>query len=107
MIDNIMKTAGVNYKKARFAAPPSRSYAVYTDDIETDGPDGINAIFKHHITVELYESTPDDATEAAIEAALDEAGLVWTKQDRYWLQSEQRYQIIYEFDYIEKRRITS
>lgn len=107
MIDTILTASGVNYKKARFAAPPSGSYAVYTDDIETDGPDGINAIFKHHITVELYESTPDDATEAAIEAALDEAGLVWTKQDRFWIQTEQRYQVIYEFDYIEKRRITS
>ena len=105
MIDTIMKPMGLNYKKARFAAPPSGSYAVYTDDIETDGPDGINAIFKHHITVELYESTPDDDAEAALEASIDAAGLVWTKQDRYWLQSEQRYQVIYEFDYIEKRRI--
>lgn len=107
MIDNIMNAAGVNYRKARFVAPPSGSYAVYTDDIETDGPDGINAIFKHHITVELYESQPDDATEAAIEAAIDAAGLAWTKQDRFWIQSEQRYQVIFEFDYIEKRRITT
>lgn len=107
MVKDILTTAGVNYKKARFAAPPSGSYAVYTDDIETDGPDGINAIFKHHITVELYESQPDDATEAAIEAAIDAAGLVWTKQDRFWIQTEQRYQVIYEFEYIEKRRITT
>lgn len=107
MIDTIMTAAGVNYRKARFAAPSSGSYAVYTDDIETDGPDGINAIYKHHITVELYESQPDDATEAAIEAALDAAGQVWTKQDRFWIQTEQRYQVIYEFDYIEKRRITT
>lgn len=107
MIDTILTASGVNYRKARFVAPPSGSYAVYTDDIETDGPDGINAIFMHHVTVELYESTPDDATEAAIEAAIDEAGLVWTKQDRFWIQTEQRYQVIYEFDYIEKRRITT
>lgn len=107
MIDNILTTAGVRYKKARFPAPPSGSYAVYTDDIDTDGPDGINAIFKHHIMVELFESQPDDAIEAAIEAALDAAGVVWTKQDRFWIQTEQRYQVIYEFDYIEKRRITT
>lgn len=107
MIDTIMKPTGLEYRKARFAAPPSGSYAVYTDDIETDGPDGINAILKHHITVELYESGPDDDAEAALEASLDAAGLVWTKQDRFWIQSEQRYQVIYEFDYIEKRRITT
>jgi hypothetical protein len=107
MVNEILTASGVNYKKARFVAPPSGSYAVYTDDIETDGPDGINAIFKHHITVELFESQPDDAIEAAIEAALDAAGVYWEKQDRFWIQTEQRYQIIYEFDYIEKRRITT
>lgn len=107
MIDQIMTATGVPYRKARFAAPPSGSYAVYTDDIETDGPDGINAILKHHITVELYEPKPDDASEAAIEAAIDAESLTWTKQDRFWIQTEQRYQVIYEFDYIEKRRTTT
>lgn len=107
MIDKILTAARVVYKKARFPAPPSGTYAVYNDDIETDGPDGINAILKHHFTVELYEPKPDDASEAAFEAAIDAEGLVWTKQDRFWIQTEQRYQVIYEFDYIEKRRITT
>lgn len=105
MIDKILTAAGVKYKRTRFLQPPAETYAIYTDDVETDGPDGINAIFTHDYTVELYEPTPDDAKEAAIEAALDAEGLAWDKQDRYWLQDVQRYQVIYEFTHIEKRRI--
>ena len=78
---------------------------MYTDDITTDGPDNLPLILQHNITVEIYENKPDDAAEAAIEAAISAAGLQWEKQDRYWLQAEQLYQVIYEFNYIEKRRL--
>ena len=43
--------------------------------------------------------------EAAIEAAICAKGLLWAKEDRYWLQSVQRYQVVYTFDYYEKRRM--
>ena len=102
MINKILTAAGVNYKRTRFMKPPAGTYAVYTDDVETDGPDGINAIYTHDYTVEVYEPTPDDATEAAIEAALDAEGLVWDKQDRYWLQDVQRYQVLYDFEFFTK-----
>lgn len=105
MINKILKSAGVNYKRTRFSSPPKGTYAVYMDDQSADGPDGINAVITHEYTIEVYESAPDDATEEAIEAALNAAGLRWTKQDRYWLQDVQRYQVVYEFTYIEKRRI--
>ena len=104
MIKSILTAAGVQFKRSRFPQPPAGTYAVYMDDVETEGPDGINAILRHDATVELYEPKPDAAAEAAIEAQLDAAGLVWAKQDRYWLQEEHRYQVIYEFTYIEKRR---
>lgn len=107
MVNKILTAAGVKYKRTRFMKPPAETYAVYMDDVETDGPDGINAIYTHDYTVEVYEPTPDDATEAAIEAALDAEGLAWDKQDRYWLQDVQRYQVIYTFTYIEKRRINN
>lgn len=103
MIDKILKAAGIDYRRTRFPKPPAGTYAVYMDDISTDGPDGINRIFTHDYTVEVYEPKPDDAAEAAIEAAINAAGLQWTKQDRYWLQDEQRYQVIYEFTHREKR----
>jgi hypothetical protein len=105
VIKKILTAAGVEFRRARFLKPPAGTYAVYMDDITTDGPDGINCIFTHDYTVEVYESTPDDAAEEAIESTISAEGLKWTKQDRYWLQDEQRYQVIYEFSYIEKRRI--
>lgn len=102
MINTILNAAGVPFRRSRFLKPPAETYAVYMDDITADGPDGINRIFNHDVTVEVYEPKPDDKTEAAIEAALDAQGLHYTKQDRYWLQDEQRYQVIYEFSYIIK-----
>lgn len=104
MINHILQAAGIEYRRTRFLKPPAGTYAVYMDDVSTDGPDGINRIYTHSYTVELYEPTPDDAAEAALESAIDAAGLTWEKQDRYWLPDEQRYQVIYEFNYIEKRR---
>lgn len=104
MVSDILRTAGVNYRKTRFPQPPAGTYAVYMDDVSTDGADGLNLLRIHDITIELYESMPDDATETAVEAAMDEAGVRWEKQDRLWLPDEQRYQVVYEFTYITKRR---
>lgn len=105
MVKEILTAARLVFRRARFSSPPASTYAVFFDDIDTDGPDGINRIFIHNYTVEIYEPTPDDAAEEALEAELNARGISWTKQDRYWLQDEQRYQVIYEFTYIEKRRI--
>lgn len=106
MVDKILTQVGVKYRKSRYTAKPlPDTYAVYFDDREAGGADGINCLITHNITIELYTAKPDDATEAAIEDALDAAGLEWTSQARYWIQEEQRYQTIYEFTYIEKRRI--
>ena len=102
MIKTILTAAGIPFRKARFIKPPGGNYAVYVDDIETDGPDGFNRIYTHDVTVELYEPAPDDEAEAAVEAAINAQGLRWTKQDRYWLDDEQCYQVLYEFTYIEK-----
>ena len=105
MVNNILTASGVPFRRARFTGRQPPTYAVYMDDVEASGSDGAEAlVLRHDITVELYESKPNDAAEAAIEAAIQAAGLAWTKQDRYWLQSEQLYQVIYEFTYYTKRR---
>lgn len=105
MIDKIMAAAGIQGRGSRFAKPPTTTYAVWFDDLETDGPDGMPPmIFTHNVTVELYEPKKDDAAVTALEAELTARGLHWTKQDRLWIKSEQMYQTIYEFTYIEKRR---
>ena len=106
MVNKILTAAGIPYRRGRFTSPVKGcSYIVYMDDTATDGPDDKpTGLIWHDITVELYEFKPDDAAEAALEAAIAASGLQYTKQDRYWLQTEQMYQLIYEFRYKEKRR---
>lgn len=107
MVKEILTAAEVLHRQGRFPKPPESTYAVYFDDIEKDGADPVAVPrgtrlpgVKHHsVSIELYEPRPDDETEAALEAELDARGLSWSKQDRYWLQDVQRYQVIYEFDY--------
>lgn len=106
MVSEILEAAGISERGSRFIKPPAGTYAVWFDDIETDGPDGMPpCIFTHTVRLELYEPKKDQTAVAALEAELTANALKWTKQDRLWLQSEQMYQTIYEFTHIEKRRI--
>ena len=112
MIKEILKAAGVLFQEdgGRFLRLPDQTYADIFDDINTDGADAVpgvpnlTRVYTHDVRVEVYEPTPDDTKEAAIEAGLDARGIPWTKQARYGLQDVQRYQVIYEFTYTEKRR---
>lgn len=105
MVDKILKASGIPYRKTRFIKPPADTYAVYLDDVETDGPDGANRIYRHSASVELYAPSPAqaDQAESKLEQALDDAGLQYTKQAQYWIAETQRYQTIYEFDYTVKK----
>ena len=102
MIHEILTASGLPFKETQFLRPPAKTYAVYMDDVEADGGDLENLILHHDATIELYEPTPDPEAEKAIETQLNARGIKWQKQSRYWLQDAQRYQVIYEFSYIEK-----
>lgn len=105
MVEEILAAAGIKERGIRFAKPPSGTYAVWSEDIDADGPDGQPPrIFTHDITLELYEPRKDDAARDALEAQLAVHGLNWTRQDRFWIHTEQIYQTIYNFSYTEKRR---
>ncbi len=112
MIKEILTAAGVEHAQARFIQTPADTYAVYFDDVEVTGPDRAGSashaelprIYTHDVMVELYEPAPDDRAEHAIEAELDARGLPWTKQDRYWLEKNKQYQVVYEFAYTSKSR---
>ena len=108
MINTVLTASGIPYRQGRFFNPPASTYAITFDDHEVSGPDvvstGTPVTVRHNCMVELYEPKPDPEAEAAFEAELLSRGIPWTKQDRYWLQNVQRYQVIYEFSYIEKRR---
>ena len=44
MILDILKKSGIPFRKMRFLKPPSGTYAVYMEDIETSGGDDLVAI---------------------------------------------------------------
>ena len=103
MVDEILTAAGVQHRETRYVKPPTGTYAVWMEDVDADGSDDAEAmVYTHAATIELYSSTPDAPSEVAIEAAIEAKGLRWTKQARYWIQEEQLYQVIYEFNYYTK-----
>lgn len=108
MVNEILTASGIPYRQGRYPDPPAKTYCVYFDDITTiEGPDAIPGapmLIRHDVMVELYEPKADTKAEEALEAEFIVRGVPWTKQDRYWLQNVQRYQVLYEFDYVEKRR---
>lgn len=107
MVHKILTGAGFvlnkTYRETRFLKPPTSTYAVYNDTKTVRGPDNVNALTEHEVNIELYEYTPDPASEAAIEQSLDTVGMPYIKQNRYWINEEQLYQVIYEFNYLTKK----
>lgn len=106
MINTILQAASIPAWPVQCSSPPEGAYALYFDDVEVDGSDGLEVLLlRHAAMVELYAPTLDDAlvVETAIEQQLRAHGLRWTKQATYWLKDVQRYQTIYEFDFIEKK----
>lgn len=105
MVNDILNASGVQHRRGRFTSPPPGTYAAFFDNVTLDGPDEHPEwVEKHSVMVELYAPAPDPAAEAAVEAAISAAGLKYVKQDRFWIQTEQIYQTIYEFSYTKKRR---
>lgn len=106
MVNTILTSAGfeagVTYKETRFIKPPKGTYAVYLDSYDRRGSDDLNLITEHSYTIELYSYVPDPDAEKRIERSFDINGIPYSKETRYWLQEEQLYQVIYEFDYIDK-----
>ena len=103
MVDKILNGVGIPYTETRFKVPPKcDTFAVYLDEVEGRGGDGVNLIEEHSISLEVYESYKDPETESKIEANFNALGVEYTKEPRYWIEDEQLYQVIYEFKYISK-----
>lgn len=109
MVKSILEKSGFilneTFKETRFLNPPRTTYAVYNDTKNARGADDLNLIMEHEVNIELYEYSPDPEAEARLEEQLDAHKVEWIKQSRYWIQSEQLYQIIYEFNYVEKKGV--
>lgn len=104
-VKSILQASGLQFRKTKFVSPPkAESYAVWFDSVSLEGPDLMPALLKRHtITIQLYEYKPDEAAEAALEAALDAQLIEWDQSDREWIQEEQLYMVVYTFEHFEKR----
>lgn len=106
MVKRILTGAGFvegeTFDETQFINPPKTTYAVYNDSFTRRGADGLNLLKEHEYTIEVYSEFPDPEVEARIEAMFDELGLEYDKDDRYWIQEEQLYQVVYTFNFIEK-----
>lgn len=106
MVKNILIKAGFvegeTFKETRFLTPPKVTYCVYFDSYDRRGSDDQNLLKEHSVSIELYAYKPDSKSEAKIESVLDALGIEYEKTERFWLETEQLYQTIFNFDYIEK-----
>ena len=106
MVRRILTEAGFvegeTFEETQFISPPDDTYAVFMDSFTRRGADRVNLIKDHSCTIELYSDFPDPEAEARLEAKLDEYAIEYEKSDRIWIQSEQMYETVYTFDYVEK-----
>ena len=92
-----------DFRETKFKVPPKVDYCVYNDTKRVYGADKKNLVEEHNISIELYEYSPNDELEARIEARLDDLAIEYDKQERYWLDSEKLFQIVYEFSYVTRK----
>lgn len=106
MVKKILSAAGFvegkTFKETRFLKPPNTTYAIFLDSYDRRGSDKRNFIKTHAYTIELYSYEPDPISEGKVEEQIDAVGLEYEKSERYWLNQEQLYQVIYSFEFIEK-----
>lgn len=106
MVKYVLTLAGFTedetFKETRFLKPPKSTYAIYLDSYTRRGADALNLITDHDYTIELYSYKADPDAESRIEETLNYLGLEYEKSERYWIDEEQLYQVIYTFNFIEK-----
>lgn len=106
MVKKILTEAGFvegeTFEETQFISPPDETYAVYFDSFTRRGADRVNLLKEHDCTIEIYSDFPDPEAEDHIETILDKYEIEYEKSERLWIQSEQLYQTVYTFGYIEK-----
>lgn len=105
---NLLKTIGYPVAYDHFEAdddspPPDPPFILYLiPNSKSYGPDDSRALIRDsYYRVELYTDIKDIAAESKVESTLDAASIQYDKTETY-IQSEKLYQIIYDFNFIEK-----
>ncbi len=96
-IKALLEESGLPVAYRFYRRPPPLPYLVWLED-STDNFYADGLVYKkvRHIRVELYTDQKDTAAEARLENAL--AGLSWQKTGEEWIESEDFFQSIYEFE---------
>lgn len=85
----------VAYRAFPVGEAPALPFVCYlaTNTNNFDADNKVYAVIQN-VDVELYTATKSETTEAALETALNDNGLVWEKSEVY-LEDENCYEIIY------------
>ena len=96
-IKAMLEKSGLPVAYRYYRRPPTLPYLVWLED-STDNFYADGLVYKkvRHILVELYTDQKDPAAETRLENAL--AGLPWQKTGEEWIESEDFFQSIYEFE---------
>lgn len=96
-IKAMLEKSGLPVAYRYYRRPPPLPYLVWLED-STDNFYADGLVYKkvRHIRVELYTDQKDPAAETRLENAL--AGLPWQKTWEEWIESEDFFQSIYEFE---------
>lgn len=109
MIKKILNHAGFveneTFKETRFLKPPKSTYAIYLDSYEVIGSDDKNLAELHSSTIELYSTKIDPESEKRLTEAFNFYRIKYVKGERTWLESEQLYQVVYDFEFNKKTEV--
>lgn len=101
-LDDLYLILSAVYPTAYWSFPeeeaPALPYLVYFEE-SSDNFGADNKVYHHfkQISVELMTKTKDPGAEAAVEAALNNAGIFWEKQGVH-LDDEDAYEVIYTME---------
>lgn len=96
-----LETTGLKVAEESFKVPPKLPYIIFKDEDKIRGADDLNCIANRSINLELYSNTIDSSVETRIENLLNEKAIEF-KKSRAWVDSEQFFQTVYDFDLLEK-----
>lgn len=96
-----LEATHLKVSEERFIIPPPLPYLLFMEARDIGGADNRNCIASRDISIELYSSKVDHASEQLIENLLNEKAMSF-KMDRVWIDTEEMYETIYDFNFVEK-----
>lgn len=93
----MLDSTGIKHSEGEFRAEAKPPYIVWVSDCKTVCADGVVVYIEESYRVYLAVSRGDETSEKALEAALDERGVAYTK-DKSWIGGKQMIYLC-EYDF--------